>query len=332
MTRTHTSLTTLFCALLCTAALISPALAQERPYEAELYASAQEFDAAVTEHYGRGFRVVDFDTCYNAQGVQTWAVVYHQKDFPESGEFDSFVQASNWNEFNAEVGLRVLQGWRVDDMDTAGQTPTGAVTHTAIMNHGPGGQYLINTTDWARFDQQRRRRVAEGMRLVDIDVAFVRGQLRFYGVMRPATHDELVVRENQWSGFEARREQLAAQGWQLVDFGVTSTVVVGVFNRIEGQARLLQFPNWAQLGVHIEDHVPSDLVMMDIECRMEGSNLLYAALWRTPGRSTSGGPGHGARPPQGAVVDPGAPPTQTAPGDRDRGRPDAMDRPRPRRN
>lgn len=326
MTTARLTFKSLFAAFLCTAALTSPALAQDRSYEAELYSSWQEFDDAITTHYERGFRVVDFDSCYDANGAQTWAVVYHRKDFPQDGEFDSFVQASDWNEFNAEVGLRVLQGWRVDDMDTAGQTPTGPVTHAAIMNQGQGSQYLINTTDWARFDQQRQRRLGEGMRLVDIDVAFVRGTLRFYGVMRPGTHDELVVRENQWSGFEARREQLAAQGWQLVDFGVTSTVVVGVFNRLEGQTRLLQFHNWPQLGVHIEDHVPNDLVMTDIECRMEGSSILYAALWRTPGLRPGNDWRDDIRAPEGSVADPLAPPAPIAPGDRDRGRPDARER------
>jgi hypothetical protein len=66
---------------------------------------------------------------------------------------------------------------------------------------------------------------------------------------------------------------------------------------------------------------------MDMECRLEGSNVRYAALWRTPGLRPGNDRRDDVRAPEGTVVDPRAAPTETAPGDRDRGRPDARERP-----
>lgn len=281
----HAGLRLILAALACTAAL-SSAYAQEpqqRRSVIERYDSAQAFEDGVFAHYDLTERVADYDTCYDYNtGAQTWIALYHPKRLGP-GSFDEFVTASNWNEFSAEVGRLALQGWYVDDMDAAGHTPSSVATHVAILNPAEGGQVLINESDWARFENSRATRNAEGLRLVDIDVALVRGTQRFYGVMRPGTQEERVVRENTWDAFDQRRQLLSGQGWRLKDFGVSATGVVGVFNRGAGPHSFMRFANWHDFQ---ERTVQFDgtMVLTDIECWLEGTNTRYAGVWSAPPR------------------------------------------------
>ncbi len=273
----------LVAALLCAAA--PSASAQVRRSVVERYDSWEAYEARRIGFLANDVRVVDMETCREPNGPVWWVAVYnHLPNSLNSAGFDDVLKTSEWSEFNAEVDRGFQDGWRIDDIDAnpVNASPGGHY-FLGLFNPGAGAQAMTSLTTWWAFNSWVSARRGEGMRLVDLDVAVIDGQKRYYGVMRQGATEEQLVREASWADFNTQRQLLSGQGWRLRDIAFASGEFIGVFNRGNGPHVAETFADWPGLLARwgqLDNAGRGRVRLVDVECWSEGGTMHYAGVWR----------------------------------------------------
>jgi hypothetical protein len=160
--------------------------------------------------------------------------------------------------------------------------PQGA-RYTGVFVAGTGAHGLWANASWTPFVQKWQQWSAQGLRLVDLDVAQIGSQHRYSGAFRAGSGPYGLWAMSDWSSFLTKWQQWSGQGMRLVDIEVTrvgtQTRYSGVFRQGSGAYGLWALADWNSFVTKWQQWSAQGMRLIDMDVVMVGSSPRYSGVF-----------------------------------------------------
>jgi hypothetical protein len=156
--------------------------------------------------------------------------------------------------------------------------------YSGVFLPGTDAHGLWVNADWQRFHAKWQEWSGQGLRLTDIEIAELGGQLRYSGAFRAGTDAHGLWVNADWPSFHAKWQQWSNQGLRLVDLEVTQVGgqprYTGVFRAGTGAYALWVNADWASFQAKWQQLSGQGLRLVDLEIAQIGGQTRYSGVFR----------------------------------------------------
>lgn len=157
-------------------------------------------------------------------------------------------------------------------------------SYTGVWRAGSDNHYLWANANWNSFRSKWDELSREDLRLADMNIHQVAGELRYTGVWRAGSGRHYLWVNTSWDNFRAKWQELAQQNLRLT---VLKVNVVNGQLRYSGVWRpgtdayyLWVNASWDNFRVKWQELAQQNLRLVDIEVLEVGGELRFSGAWR----------------------------------------------------
>jgi hypothetical protein len=149
---------------------------------------------------------------------------------------------------------------------------------------GTDSHGLWVNADWPSFQAKWQAWSNQGLRLVDLEVTEIGGQVRYSGVFRAGSGAYGLWVNADWASFQSKWQQWSGQGMRLVDLEISQiggqTRYSGVFRAGSGAYGLWVNADWASFQSKWQQWSGQGLRLVDLEISQIGGQPRYSGVFR----------------------------------------------------
>jgi len=190
---------------------------------------------------------------------------------------------ATWSSFVQKWQQWSQQGLRLVDFEI-NQIFPGVNRYTGVFRQGGGGYGLWVNATWPSFVQKWQQWSQQGLRLIDIEISQIAGQLRYSGVFRQGTGGYGLWVNASWTSFAQKWQQWSQQGLRLIDLKIHQVGgqnrYSGVFQKGSGAYGLWVNATWPSFHQKWQQWSQQGLRLIDFERTRIGGVNRYSGVFR----------------------------------------------------